>query len=128
MYGRVDPGAERYAYRCLAREGGCGAIRRHGPAVDEHAEELFLEATRRSLGVVEHDDIDDTVYDNRIKQLHEEIREVTARRKPDHPKRITTALAMDLVSELEAEIADLTYKARTLTTAKSGASRTHPLC
>ena len=118
MYGRVDPGGERYAYRCLAREGGCGAIRRHGPAVDKHVEELFLEATRRSLGVVEHDDIDDTIYDDRIKQLREEIKDVMARRRPDHPKRITTAVAMDLVSELEAEIGDLTYKARTLTAAK----------
>jgi site-specific DNA recombinase len=118
MYGRVDPGTERYAYRCLAREGGCGAIRRHGPAVDKHVEELFLEATRRSLGVVEHDDIDDTIYDSRIKQLREDIKEVMSRRKADHPKRISTALAMDIVSELEAEIADLTYKARTLTAAK----------
>jgi DNA invertase Pin-like site-specific DNA recombinase len=118
MYARVDPGTERYAYRCLAREGGCGKIRRHGPAVDEYVEDLFLEATRRALGEVEHDDIDDTIYDDRITQLRQEIKEVMARRKPGHPKPITTAVAMDLVSELEAEIADLTYKARTLTAAK----------
>jgi hypothetical protein len=73
---------------------------------------------RRALSEVEHEDIDDTIYDNRIKTLREEIKEVMARRKPDHPKPITTAMAMDLVSELEAEIADLTYKARTLTAAK----------
>jgi site-specific DNA recombinase len=118
MYGRVDPGGERYAYRCLAREGGCGSMRRNGPAVDTCVEELFLEATRRTLGVVEHDDIDDTIYDDRIRQLRDDIKDVMARRKPDHPKRITTALAMDLVSDLETEIADLTYKARTLTAAK----------
>jgi hypothetical protein len=118
MYGRVDPGGERYSYRCLASEGGCGSMRRNGPPVEKYVEDLFLEATRRSLGVVEHDEIDDAIYDERIKQLREEIKEVMARRKPDHPKRITTAVAMDLVSELETEIADLTYKARTLTAAK----------
>jgi site-specific DNA recombinase len=118
MYARVDPGGKRYAYRCLTREGGCGSIRRNGEPVEKHVEDLFLEATRRSLGVVEHDVIDDTIYDSRIEHLREEIKDVMARRKPDHPKRITTAVAMDLVSELEAEIADLTYKARTLTAAK----------
>jgi hypothetical protein len=58
------------------------------------------------------------VHDNRLKELREEIKDVMARRKPGHPKRISTALAMDMVSELEAEIADLTYKARALTAAK----------
>jgi site-specific DNA recombinase len=77
-----------------------------------------VEATRRALGEVEHEDIDDTVYDDRIKALREEIKEVMVRRKPDHPKRITTTVAMDLVSELEAEIADLTCKGRTLTAVK----------
>jgi DNA invertase Pin-like site-specific DNA recombinase len=118
MYGRTDPGGERYAYCCLAREGGCGSMRRNGPSVEKYVEELFLEATRRALGEVEPEDIDDTVHDDRIKQLREEIKDVMARRKPSHPKRISTAFAMDMVSELEAEIADLTYKARALTTAK----------
>ena len=117
MYGRTDPGAQAHHYRCLAREGGCGKLRRHGPAVDEHVEAVFLEATRRSLGEVEHEEIDDTVYDDKIKQLREEITAVMARRK-DPVKRISTNLAMDLVSELEAEIAELTYKTRTLTAAK----------
>ncbi len=116
MYGRVDQNG--FHYRCLAREGGCGKVRRSGPPVEKHVEELFLEATRRALGPVENDEIDDTIYDNRITQLREEIKEVMARRKPNHPKRISTSMAMDLVSELETEIADLTYKARTLTAAK----------
>lgn len=118
MYGRFEASHQRYAYACLAREGGCGSMRRNGPKVDKHVQELFLEATRRALGEVEHEDIDDTVYDNRIKQLREEIKDVMARRKPEHPKRISTAVAMDMVSELEGEIADLTYKARALTVAK----------
>jgi site-specific DNA recombinase len=118
MYARVDPGGKRYAYRCLTREGGCGSMRRDGPPVEEYVEALFLEATRTALGVVEHDEIDDTIYDGRISQLREEIKEVMARRRPDHPKSISTAMALDLVSELEAEIADLTYKARKLTATK----------
>jgi hypothetical protein len=93
-------------------------MRRNGPKVEQHVEALFLEATRRALWEVEHDDIDDTVHDDRIKELREEIKDVMARRKPGHPKRISTALAMDMVSELEAEIADLTYKACALTAAK----------
>ena len=81
-------------------------------------EALFLEAVRRQLGPVEHDDIDDTVYDARIAELRQEIREVMERRKPGHPKRISTSAAMDLVAAMEDEIADLTYQARALTAAK----------
>jgi len=63
-------------------------------------EYTFLEATRRALGVVENaDDIDDTVYDDRIKKLREEIKEVMARRKEGHPKKISTAVALDLVAD-----------------------------
>ncbi len=118
VYGHTQKGEPIHRYLCLKREGGCGGIKCAGPALDDLVETLFLEATRAALGPVENDDIDDTVYDTRIKQLREEIKEVMARRKPDHPKRISTSTAMDLVAELEAEIADLTYKARALTAEK----------
>lgn len=118
MYGMTDSGGQRYSYRCRATEGGCGTMRRHGPYVEEHVEAVFLEATRRALGVVEHGDIDDTVFDARISELRSEIQEVMMRRKPDHPKRISTSVAMDLVGDLETEINELTYKARALTAAR----------
>jgi site-specific DNA recombinase len=119
LYGKADKSGTTYRYICAEREGGCNGIKRAGPALDEHVEALFLEATRRALGVIEYDDVDDTVYDDRIAELREEIKEVMARRKPDHPKRISTAVAMDMVSDLERDIADLTYKARALTAAKA---------
>ena len=39
-------------------------------------------------------------------ELRAEIKAVMARRRPDHPHRISTTVAMDLVAELEAEIAE----------------------
>lgn len=119
LYGKVGTGDTIHRYVCVKREGGCNGIKRSGPALDELVETLFLEATRRALGTVKNDDVDDTVYDARIAQLREEIKDVMARRKPDHPRRISTSTAMDLVSELEEEIADLMYKARALTAAKA---------
>lgn len=118
MYGKQQTGDTIHRYSCITREGGCGGIKRAGPALDKHVEELFLEATRRALGPVAHEDIDDTVHDARIAELRGEIREVMERRKPGHPKRISTATALDLVAEMEEEIADLTYQARVLTAAK----------
>lgn len=119
LYGKIQTGDHIHRYLCLKREGGCGGIKRAGPPLDELVEALFLEATRQALGEVEHAEIDDTVYDDRLAELRGEIKDVMARRKPDHPKRISTAVAMDLVTDLEAEIADLTYKARALTAAKA---------
>jgi site-specific DNA recombinase len=121
MYGKPDTGSSRrdvYRYICPEREGGCGGIKRIGPPLEALVEKLFLEDVRRSIGPAEKDDIDDTVYNDRLKELRDEIKEVMARRKPDHPKRISTTVAMDLLGDLEAEIADLTYKARALTAAK----------
>jgi site-specific DNA recombinase len=118
MYGKFQTGDTTYRYLCVKREGGCGGVKRVGPALDTLIETLFLEATRVALGAVGHGDIDDTIYDARLADLRGEIRDVMARRKPDHPKRISTAVAMDLVTDLEAEIADLAYKARALTAAK----------
>jgi site-specific DNA recombinase len=118
LYGKVQTGDTIHRYLCIKREGGCGGIKRAGPPLDDLVETLFLEATRVALGPVEHDDIDDTVYDARITQLRGEIKDAMTRRKPGHPQRISTSAAMDLVSELEDEIADLTYKARALTAAK----------
>lgn len=118
MYGKVQTGDTIHRYLCIKREGGCGGIKRAGPPLDDLVEKLFLEATRTDLGTVEHDDVDDTVYDARIVQLREDIKDVMVRRKPGHPRRISTSTAMDLVSGLEEEIADLTYKARALTAAK----------
>ena len=119
LYGKFQTGDSTYRYNCVVREGGCGGIKRVGPPLDELIETLFLEATRQALGEVELADIDDTVYDARLAELRGEIKDVMARRKPGHPKRISTAVAMDLVTDLEAEIADLTYKARQLTAAKA---------
>lgn len=118
MYGRVLPGDKTYRYRCIPQEGGCAGITRIGPPLDDLVQRLFLEATRKDMGPVEHDDIDDSVYDAQIAELREEIKEVMARRKAGHPKRISTSTALDLVSGLEKEITDLTYKARALTAAK----------
>jgi site-specific DNA recombinase len=120
MYGKMfgtDEGSV-YRYVCPEREGGCGGIKRVGKPLDEHVEALFLEATRRALGPVDNAEVDDTIYDAQIAALREEIKEVMARRKPGHPKRISTVAAMDLVAGLEEEIADLTYKARALTAEK----------
>lgn len=118
LYGKTQTGEKIHRYICVKREGGCGGIKRAGPILDEHVEALFLEATRIALGPVAHEDIDDTVYDARIAELRAEIKEVMDRRRPSHPKRISTTVAMDLVTDLEQEIADLTYKARALTAAK----------
>lgn len=118
LYGKISTGETIHRYICIKREGGCGGIKCAGPALDDHVEALFLEAVRSDIGAAEHEDVDDTVYDARIAQLREEIKDVMARRKAGHPKKISTSTAMDLVSELEAEIADLTYKARALTAAK----------
>jgi hypothetical protein len=120
MYGKTfgkDPGSV-YRYICPEREGGCGGVKRVGKPLDELVEALFLEAIRVTLGPVENVEVDDTVYDVRLASLREEIKEVMARRKPGHPKKISTAAAMDLVAGLEEEIADLTYKARALTADK----------
>lgn len=118
LYGKIQTGDTIHRYICVSREGGCGGVKRAGPILDEHVETLFLEATRIALGPVAHEDIDDTVYDARLVELRDEIKEVMNRRKPNHPKRISTATALDLVAEMEVEIADLTYKARALTAAK----------
>jgi site-specific DNA recombinase len=118
LYGRVLPGDKIFRYRCIPQAGGCAGITRIGPPLDELVQKLYLEATQRDLGPVEPDDIDDSVYDVRIKEVRDEIKEVMARRKPEHPKRISTSTALDLVSGLEAEITELTYKARALTAAK----------
>ncbi len=118
MYAKFQTGDSTYRYMCVKREGGCGGIKRVGPPLDELIERLFLEKTRDALGGAEPQDVDDTVYDARILEIQQEIKDVMARRKPDHPHRISTATAMDLVSELEEEMADLTYKARALTAAK----------
>jgi site-specific DNA recombinase len=119
MYGKPDnrnKGVHRYV--CPEREGGCGGIKRVGQPLDELVEELLLKSAREEIGGAEKDDIDDTVYDARIRELREEVKDVMARRKPDHPKRISTAVAMDLVNDLEQEINELTYKARALTAEK----------
>lgn len=118
LYGKFQKGDSNYRYICLKREGGCGGVKRVGPPLDDLVESLFLEATRVALGAVENAEIDDTVYDARITELREEIKDVMARRKPDHPRRISTSTAMDLVADLEQEIADLTHKARALTAEK----------
>ncbi|MER5913141.1 recombinase family protein [Streptomyces sp. NPDC001982] len=123
MYGKVDyaskkAGKEIHRYQCISREGGCGALKRVGPPVDEYVEELFLEAARRTHGAVQHEDIDDAIHDSRIAEIDAEIKEVMARRKPGHPKRISTSRAMDMISELEEERAQLTYDQRALTAAK----------
>lgn len=118
LYGKLQTGDSTYRYLCIKREGGCGGVKRVGPPLDDLVETLFLEGTRIALGVVEHDDVDDTKYDTRIAELRDEIKDVMARRKPGHPQRISTAIAMDLIAELEEEIADLTYKARALTAEK----------
>jgi site-specific DNA recombinase len=118
LYGKTQPGDAIHRYLCVRREGGCGGIKRAGPPLDAMVEALFLEATRMALGAVENAEIDDTVHDARIRELHEEKRQVMARRRADHPRRISTAAAMDLITELEQEIADLTYKARALTAEK----------
>jgi hypothetical protein len=73
----------------------------------------------RLFGPVESEEIDDTVHEVRLKQLRVEITEVMARRRSDDPKkRISTSVAMDLVNEIETEIADLTYQSRALTAEK----------
>lgn len=118
LYGKLQTGDSTYRYMCVKREGGCGGVKRVGPPLDDLVETLFLEGTRIALGAVEHDDVDDTMFDARITELREEIKDVMARRKSAHPQRISTAIAMDLIAELEEEIADLTYKARALTAEK----------
>lgn len=118
LYGHVNTGDSVHRYICLGREGGCNGIKRIGPALDKHVEALFLEEARHSLETAQNDDADGSVYDCRITKLREEIREAMDRRKPEHPRRISTAAAMNLVSELEGEIADLTYESRVLAAAK----------
>ncbi|HEY3953442.1 MAG TPA: recombinase family protein [Streptosporangiaceae bacterium] len=128
LYGKVQTDDTIHRCLCIKREGGCGGIKRAGPPLDDLVETLFLEATRIALGAVKRDDVDDTIYDARIAQLREEIKDVMARRKPGHPRRISTSTAMDLVSELEEEIADLMYQARALTAVKAKGRATLHLC
>ncbi len=118
LYGKFQTDDTTYRYLCLKREGGCGGIKRIGPPLDDLVETLFLKATRTALGAVENAGIDDTIYDARIDELREEIKDVMTRRKLGHPQRISTAIAMDLIAELEQEIADLTRKTRALTAEK----------
>lgn len=126
LYGKPRYEQNTYQYRCLKIEGGCGAVGRIGPPLDKLVEALFLEATRVALGEVANADIDDTVHDAEIARLRAEIKDVMARRKPDHPKRISSTVAMDIVSDLEKEIGDLTYKARALTAEKVRRQQTAP--
>jgi hypothetical protein len=77
---------------------------------------LFLQVTRQALDDKEGYSVEiDTICDSKIAQLREEIKDDMARRKPDCARKISTSTAMDLVSQLEEEIADLTYKTRALT-------------
>jgi DNA invertase Pin-like site-specific DNA recombinase len=118
LYGKPRYEQNTYQYRCLKIEGGCGGVGRIGPPLDALVEELFLKATAEAPGPVRHENVDDTIHDARLAELRQEIRDVMARRKPDHPKRISTTVAMDMVADLEKEIRDLTYKARALTAEK----------
>lgn len=120
LYGKAPQGTEAtFKYVCPEREGGCGGIKRTGPPLDKLVEALFLKAVEGDVGAAEHEDIDDTVYDARVRELEGEKKEVMARRRPDNPRRISTSVAMDLVAELEAEINDLRYKSRQLTARKA---------
>ena len=123
MYAKVDStakkaGQDTYRYKCIPREGGCGKMSRVGPTLDEYIEDLFLEAVRQDIGSATKDNVDDTIHDARIAEIQSEIKDVMARRKPGHPKRISTSVAMDMVSELEEEMAELTYKQRQLSAEK----------
>jgi DNA invertase Pin-like site-specific DNA recombinase len=116
LYGHLGTRDTIHRYICLEREGGCGGIKRTGPALDHHVQTLFLQVTRQALDDKEGYSVEiDTICDSKIAQLREEIKDVMARRKPDCARKISTSTAMDLVSQLEEEIADLTYKTRALT-------------
>lgn len=119
IYGKAGKDDAPYRYQCVKELGGCGGIKRVGPPLDTHVIALFLEATRRNLGTVVHTPINDTVHASRLAALQQEIKDVMARRKPDHPKRISTSVAMDMIAELEQETADLRRKTRALTAAKA---------
>jgi site-specific DNA recombinase len=106
-YSKQSPSYERYGYRyaCLSTLGGCGGVTRVGPPIEELVEAAFLEEVRRSLGSVAKDDeVDETVHDERIAEIEQEIEEVNQRRKS---KRITLTRTLDLIEELEAERSEL---------------------
>ncbi|OLT38054.1 hypothetical protein BJF79_28045 [Actinomadura sp. CNU-125] len=117
-YSKQSSSYERYGYRyaCLSNLGGCGGVTRVGPPIEDLVEAVFLEEVRRSLGaVVKEEDVDETVHDERLAEIDEEIEEVNRRRKE---KRITMTKALDLIEELEGEQVDLKEKRRKLTASK----------
>lgn len=117
-YRRDTPSYERYKFRyqCLTNLGGCGKVARQGPAVDDLVTDAFLEEVRRSLGaVVKDEEVDETVHDARLAEIDTDIEEINQRRKA---KRISTAVALDMIEELEQEREELTAAKRKLMASK----------
>nr|WTB32262.1 recombinase family protein [Streptomyces sp. NBC_00830] len=115
LYGKVDyearkQGRDIFRYQCVAREGGCGGLKRVGPPVDQLVERAFLEALRHGSLVREAGQ--GSAQDRRIAEIRGEIQAVMARRRIDCAKRISSSVAMDLISELEEELAALVYGQR----------------
>ncbi|MGW5816660.1 recombinase family protein [Streptomyces noursei] len=105
-------------YRCPTTNNGCGKITRSASALEDHIESLCQEAIRKIMGrakpsgVKEQEEIDKSEI--RLMEIATEIKEVMDRRKPDAAKRISSAAAMDLISELEDERGKLSYRIREL--------------
>lgn len=107
-------------YRCPTTNNGCGKITRSAAVLEEHIEDLALEALKRIAGktAAKGDKEMQAVAaaEARLREIGEEIKEVMLRRKPDAPKRISASAAMDMISELEDERGKLHYDVRALST------------
>uniref|UniRef100_A0AAU3GZW2 Recombinase family protein n=1 Tax=Streptomyces sp. NBC_01401 TaxID=2903854 RepID=A0AAU3GZW2_9ACTN len=119
LYGKIDyearrQGRDTFRYQCIAREGGCGRLKRVGPQLDQLVESAFLMTLKRgSLASDVAVGVDAGMEaSERVTGIREEIQAVMARCKAGAPKRISVAMAMDLISDLERELAALTYERR----------------
>ncbi|WP_192817126.1 zinc ribbon domain-containing protein, partial [Streptomyces sp. AA1529] len=112
-YTRGTNSHERYGYRyaCISNLGGCGGVTRVGPPVEELVIDLLFEKVREQIGSAQKEDAEshEAAGAGRLEEIQRELNEINDRWKA---KRVSSARALDMIEELEAERAALGKKRR----------------